>query len=59
MKSPSFWLRDVDLTYKFAHVGGHVVPVEMSSTGRVRMFGRSSFRMVYDYVSIDGQPTVC
>ncbi len=57
VKSPSFWVRDVDLTYKFAHIGGHVVPVEMSSTGRVRMFGRSSFRMVYDYVSIDGQPT--
>ena len=57
VKSPSFWLRDVDLTYKFAHIRGHVVPIEMSSTGRVRMFGRSSFRMVYDYVSIDGQPT--
>jgi hypothetical protein len=56
VKSPSFWLRDVDLTYKFAHIGDHVVPIEMSSTGRVRMFGRSSFRMVYDYVSIDGQP---
>ena len=57
VKSPSFWVRDVDLTYKFAHIRGHVVPIEMSSTGRVRMFGRSSFRMVYDYVSIDGQPT--
>ena len=57
IKSPSFWVRDVDLTYKFAHIRGHVVPIEMSSTGRVRMFGRSSFRMVYDYVSIDGQPT--
>ena len=57
VKSPSFWVRDVDLTYKFAHIGGHVVPIEMTSTGRVRMFGRSSFRMVYDYVSIDGHAT--
>ena len=57
VKSPSFWLRDVDLTYKFAHIGDHVVPIEMSSTGRVRMFGRSNFRMVYDYESIDGRPT--
>ena len=57
VKSPSFWLRDVDMTYKFAHIGEHVVPIEMSSTGRVRMFGRSNFRMVYDYVSIGGQPT--
>jgi hypothetical protein len=57
VKSPSFWLRDVDVTWKFAHVDGHVVPVEMTSTGRVRMFGRSNFRMVYDYVSIDGRST--
>lgn len=56
VKSPSFWLRDVDITYKFAHVGGYVVPIEMTSAGRVRMFGRSNFRMTYDYVSIDGQP---
>ena len=57
VKSPSFWLRDVDVSWKFAHVGDHVVPVEMTSTGRVRMFGRSSFRMVYDYETIDGRPT--
>jgi len=57
LKSPSFWLRDVNVTWKFAHVGGHVVPIEMSSTGRVRMFGRSNFRMTYDYASIDGRPT--
>jgi hypothetical protein len=55
VKSPSFWLRDVDVTWKYARVGGHVVPVEMSSTGRVRMYGPSMFRMVYDYVSIDGR----
>lgn len=57
VKSPSFWLRDVDVTYKYAHVGDRVVPVEMISTGRVRMFGRSNFRMIYDYESIDGRPT--
>lgn len=57
VKSPSFWLRDVDVTWRFAEVGGHVVPIEMTSTGRVRMFGRSNFRMVYDYVSINGRPT--
>jgi len=57
MKSPSFWLRDVEVTWKFAHIGGHVVPIEMTSTGRVRVLGRSNFRMVYDYVSIDGRST--
>ena len=56
VKSPSFWVRDIDVTYKFACVGGHMVPVEMTSTGRVRMFGRSNFRMTYEYVSVDGSP---
>lgn len=57
VKSPSFWLRDVDVTWKFARVGGHVLPIEVSSLGRVRMYGPSMFRMVYQYVSIDGRPT--
>jgi hypothetical protein len=29
----------------------------MSTDGRVRLFGKSTFRMTYQYVSIDGQPT--
>jgi hypothetical protein len=56
VKSPSFWVRDVDVTWKFARLGGHLLPVEMTSAGRVRMFGRSTFRMVYEYVSIEGRP---
>ena len=57
VKSPSFWLRDVDVTWKFMHANGRVLPVEMTSNGRVRMFGKSNFKMVYDYVAIDGRPT--
>lgn len=57
VKSPSFWVHDVDVTWKFARVGGHVLPVEVSSSGKVRMYGHSMFKMVYDYVSIDGRPT--
>ena len=55
LKSPSFWLRDVDVTWKYARVGGHDLPVEMISSGRVRIFGRSTFKMNYDYVSIEGR----
>lgn len=55
-KNPSFWLRDVDVTWRYASIGGYNVPVEMTSTGRVRMFGRSNFTMTYDYESIGGQP---
>ena len=55
VKNPSFWLRNVDVVWKYARLGGAVVPVEVSSTGRVRMFGASSFRMQYDYESIGGR----
>lgn len=57
VKSPSFWLTDVDIAWTFARIEGHVLPVEMASAGRVRMIGRSTFKMIYDYVSIDGRPT--
>ena len=56
VKSPSFWVRDVDVTWKYARIGGHLVPIEMTTIGRVRLYGRATFRMVYDYESIDGQP---
>lgn len=54
VKNPSFWLRNVDVVWKYGRLGGAVVPVEVASTGRVRMFGASSFRMQYDYESIGG-----
>jgi len=57
VKSPSFWVRDIDVTWQFASAADHVVPVEMSTTGRVRFYGRSYFRMYYDYETIGGQPT--
>lgn len=56
LKSPSFWVRDVDVTWQYASIAGHDVPVEMISSGRVRLFGRSTFKMSYDYVSVDGRP---
>jgi hypothetical protein len=56
VKSPSFWVRDVDVTWKFKRVGDTVVPTELSSSARVLLFGRSNFKMTYDYVQVDGQP---
>lgn len=57
VKSPSFWVKDVDVTWRYARIDGHVLPIEMTSTGRVRMIGQSTFKMSYDYVSIQGHPT--
>lgn len=56
VKSPSFWVRDVDVTWNFARVGDALLLVELVSSARVRLFGRHDFRMTYDYHSVDGRP---
>ncbi|MFA5908007.1 MAG: hypothetical protein WC815_04440 [Vicinamibacterales bacterium] len=56
VKNPSFWIRNTDVVWKYGRVGDAVVPVEVSSTANVRLFGASTFRMTYDYVMIGGRP---
>jgi hypothetical protein len=33
-----------------------VLPVYLQSTAKLKIFGLSTFRMTYDYLSVDGQP---
>ena len=54
-KSPSFWVRDVDVVWKFTRVGDAIVPTELFSSARVMFYGRSTFRMTYDYESVGGR----
>ena len=56
-KSPSFWISrvDVEWTYRRVHKQ-QVLPVSLQSTASVKMFGPSTFRMTYDYESVDGEP---
>lgn len=55
VKSPSFFVRDVDVVWKFRRFGDIVVPVELASDARVRFYGRSNFRMTYEYMSVEGR----
>ena len=55
VKSPSFWVRDVDVTWKFARIGNDIVPTELSSSARVMFYGRQPFKMTYQYESVDGR----
>jgi len=56
-KSPSFWVSQVDVDWSYARVhNGIVLPVCLQSAARVKIFGLSTFRMTYDYLSVDGQP---
>jgi hypothetical protein len=55
-KNPSFWISRVDVEWNYEKVLGDVVlPVSLHSTAKVKMFGSSTFRMTYDYLSVDGQ----
>ncbi|MBI3050458.1 MAG: hypothetical protein HYY76_19360 [Acidobacteria bacterium] len=53
--SPSFWTRRVEVTRRYERIAGVRVPVALESVAHVRMVGRSSFRMSYRYLSVNGR----
>ena len=56
-KNPSFWVSHVDVEWSYARVLNDIVlPVSLQSTAKLKIFGVSTFRMTYDYLSVDGQP---
>ena len=54
-KSPSFWVRWVDVTRHYGLIHGTMMPVAMESVADVRFAGVSTFSMRYDYASVAGQ----
>jgi len=54
-KSPSFWVRWVDVSSSYAPVAGAMMPVAVESTADVRIAGLSTFSMTYAYQSVGGQ----
>jgi hypothetical protein len=57
-KSPSFWTTKVEVVRRYARVAGVRVPVSVESTASVRLAGRSTFTMRYEYDEINGRPVV-
>ena len=55
-RSPSFWVRWVDVVWKYGDIGGAMMPVQVQSRASVRFFGLSTFVMTYDYEAINGRP---
>lgn len=55
-KSPSIWLKNVDIVRTYARINGNVVPVTLESKAQVRLFGEATLRMTYVYSEIDGRP---
>ena len=54
-KSPSFWTRRVEIVRWFRRVAGFRMPVAIESTANVLIAGRSTFRMTYEYETVDRQ----
>ena len=54
-KSPSFWLKNVDIVRTYARIDGIVVPVVLETKAQVRLLGEATLRMTYDYSEIDGR----
>lgn len=55
-KSPSFWVKNVDIVRSYERVGDAVMPVALESRAQLRMLGPATLRMTYSYSEIDGQP---
>jgi len=55
-KSPSFWVRWVDVSRSYSPMGGSMMPVAVESTADVRIAGLSTFAMTYVYQMVGGRP---
>jgi len=55
-KSPSFWVKDVDIVRSYARIGAAIVPVALESKAQLRLLGPATLRMTYVYAEVDGQP---
>ena len=54
-KAPSFWTRHVDIIRWYKRFAGVRMPVVLESTANVLIAGRSTFRMSYEYESVNHQ----
>jgi hypothetical protein len=54
-KTPSFWTRRVGIVRSYQRINGFRMPTALDSVANVRIAGDSTFRMTYEYESINGQ----
>ena len=57
-KSPSFWVKNVEILRTYARIDGTVMPVALQSTAEIRWLGPAELRMTYSYMEIDGHSIV-
>jgi hypothetical protein len=54
-KSPSMWTRRVEIVTRYERLAGVRVPVSIESVAHILIAGRSTFKMTYEYESINGE----
>lgn len=54
-RTPSFWTRRVDVVRRYERMAGVRVPMSIESVASVLIAGRSTFKMIYEYQTINGQ----
>jgi hypothetical protein len=53
-KAPSIWTRRVEIIRRYQRMAGVRVPVSIESVAHVLIAGRSTFKMTYEYETING-----
>ena len=54
-KTPSFWTRRVEVVRHYRRINGVHVPVAIESIANVLVAGRSTFKMIYEYETINDE----
>jgi hypothetical protein len=54
-KAPSFWIRQVDVVRCYQRIAGVRLPVSLEAVAKVRMSGRNTFHMTYQYETVNGR----
>ena len=54
-KAPSFWTRHVQITRWYRRFAGVRMPTALETSANVRIAGASTFRMTYEYQSVNGE----
>jgi hypothetical protein len=54
-KAPSFWTRHVQITRWYRRFAGVRMPTALETSANVRIAGASTFRMTYEYESVNGE----
>jgi hypothetical protein len=54
-KAPSFWIRQVDVVQSYRRIAGVRLPVAVEAVASIRLVGKATFRMTYDYEMVNGR----